>query len=362
MSTFETDKSSVGLEGDLARFRPEEILQFIGTSEKTGILVIDAKPIELQFSFVDGRIASTRASERGEADISGQIFVRAGIISPSDLEYALDIQRQTLKRLGAILVELAMATWEQVAEALALQIKEDVLRLLRLSEGPFHFRTVPVEAEPNLAPVAVEHILLDCLRVMDEWPTISGDLPAFTAIPTWTDLGGEGAAGLAREELELYEQIDGHRTLREVIDRSRLGDLEGAKAIAQLIARGYVVVHDPDRRIVDFGARLKRAAGFALGATVLLALAALSTIPRIAGWEGSSATGRSLLPTALDQSRLEYSLETFKLVYGDYPQRLDQLATAGLYPEDGLSGALRNPSVYQVTEDAYALRLPRPNP
>lgn len=360
MPPYEKETDEIALEGDLRRFRPEEVLQFIGTSEKTGILEVRAKPMDLEVHFRDGRIVFSRAELRGTHDASGAIFVRTGVVTEENLAYALDLQKRSLKRLGTILVELGYATPTQVGDVLRLQVQEDALKLLKLSEGPFTFRTVAVSEEPYLPPIPVEQMLLDCLRLLDEWPTIAGDLPSFDAVPKLTDQTGEllahGADNpLERGEMILYELIDGARTLREVIDRSRLGDLEGAKAITALISRGYVVVEQRRGSFSVPGTFLNRAWGFVV-ATALLGILVGGT------WLlGGAPHATPTLPTPgmtlppLDRARVEDALEAYRLAYGHYPDRIVQLVEDGLLPLSALPEPLRYAGAYVREGDDYRL-------
>lgn len=359
MAPFEKENAGIALEGDLKRIRPEEILQFIGVSEKTGVLSVEAKEVEIEVHFRMGRIVASKAQPRGAADISGQIFVRTGVLDEENLAYALDVQRRSLKRLGTILVELGYATNEQVGEVLSLQVHEDVLKFMKLAEGPFRFRAVAVEEERFTPPVPVEQVLLDCLRVNDEWRTLAGEVPPFSAVPKITDASGElftnpDAEPLSRGETVLYDLIDGSRTLRQVVDLSRLGDLEGAKAVTRLIARGYVVVQEPARHFALLRGFLGRAAGPVLALALLTGLlGAAYAVQRVARWSQGGAAG--LAPaeiSALNAARVENCLEIFRLVHGVYPDGLDAIVESGCAARGETPETLR----YAREGDGYTLR------
>jgi len=357
----ENDKTEVALEGDLKRFRPEEVLQFLGTGEKMGVLTVDAKVMELEIGFRDGRIVYTRATPRGDMDYAGRIFVRAGIVDEQALAYALEVQRRSLKRLGTILVELGYAKPAEVTRVLGVQMHEDLLKFLKLPEGPFHFRTMLVETEPYADPVPVEHALLECLRVLDEWPTIAGDLPSFTAIPRLTDrsadrFAGDDADPLSRGEQVVFDLIDGERTLGEVIECSMLGELEGAKAVTSLISRGYVVVEDARFSFALPTGLAGRAIATAT-ATALIALVLAGSFalrPLTSGAPSIYDNGAAVL-TPLARTRVENALEVYRLVHGVYPRSLTQLVDRGVMPESAFPEALRRVSAYERTDGGYRL-------
>jgi len=51
----------------------------------------------------------------------GDILIEKGVISQADLQYALNIQKETKKPIGEILVDLGLCTWQQITKALAEQ-------------------------------------------------------------------------------------------------------------------------------------------------------------------------------------------------------------------------------------------------
>ncbi|WP_073071715.1 GspE/PulE family protein [Thermosipho atlanticus] len=51
----------------------------------------------------------------------GDILIEKGIISQTDLQYALSIQKETKRPIGEILVDLGLCTWYQITKALAEQ-------------------------------------------------------------------------------------------------------------------------------------------------------------------------------------------------------------------------------------------------
>jgi len=356
------DRTPRGLEGDLERFRPDEVLQFISTGEKTGVLSVTARDIQLQISFKGGHIVGTRCRRRQGENLSGQLFVRMGVLSPAQLDYALEEQRRSLRYLGVVLQDLGYATREQIEEVLSVQAQEDILRFLRLTEGPFNFHPTDVHTEPGRVPIHVEHLLLDCLRVLDE---SSGDLPAMGAVPELNcDVDrlvvSPEADTLSRQEKTVLQLIDGQRNVREILDDSRLGDMVGAQVLSALCARGYAKLPEKaERKRLRFRFSPTEDFRHALGLIAIAAMLVAALGARISG----DPRGVAPFPTeevrALDLARVEYALEAFRLVYGRYPSELRQLVDASLLPEEALPPRLLLAGAYRAGEDEYTLRAPQ---
>ena len=94
----------MALQGTLKDFGIADILQLIGQQQKTGTLHLQSKEQEVHVTFRDGSIVRAESSTRRKKELIGNMLVRAELISESQLESALEIQRRTLKRLGDVLV------------------------------------------------------------------------------------------------------------------------------------------------------------------------------------------------------------------------------------------------------------------
>src|SRR3990167_9508237 len=82
----------------------------------------------------------------------GEMLVEAGVITSLDLKVALESQRQVPAPLGVTLVDLGIATEEQVLPILALQLNRIDVRLSVKNEEP----TSVVEALDQVLLAAVE--------------------------------------------------------------------------------------------------------------------------------------------------------------------------------------------------------------
>ena len=100
----------MALQGSLADFGIAEILQLIGSQQKTGILHVTggSGAEEVMISFSSGRIIRTDVNGRHKRDLLGTMMVAAGAISKDQLAVALKSQKKSLKRLGDVLVERAL--------------------------------------------------------------------------------------------------------------------------------------------------------------------------------------------------------------------------------------------------------------
>jgi hypothetical protein len=89
--------------------------------------------------------------------------------------------------------------------------------------------------------MSTTNYVMEATRRIDEWARIQTRVPADDAV---LDLAEEVTASTALtfEEEQVLSQINGHRDLQEVISRAKVGEMEGKKAVASLVAAGMVRV------------------------------------------------------------------------------------------------------------------------
>jgi hypothetical protein len=121
----------MALEGTLSDFGIAEILQLIGTQQKTGILFVEGHgdTEEVQVWFRGGKVIRVEAARRDKRDLVGGMMAAAMVISRDQLSAALEVQKKTLQRVGDILVEQGVVTSELLQEFTDLQTRETLYHL-----------------------------------------------------------------------------------------------------------------------------------------------------------------------------------------------------------------------------------------
>ena len=167
----------MGLTGNLKTVSFPDILQLLATGKKTGTLQISTNSRQKEIVFEDGNIifaSSINASE----DLLGNLLLKRGKISKSDLEQAIALHKQTGRQLGTTLVDMNLFEKDEVIECLKMQIEEIVYNLFSWPEGEFKFAE---NAMPKSMPMTVElstmSVIMEGTRRIDEWVEIEKVLP-----------------------------------------------------------------------------------------------------------------------------------------------------------------------------------------
>ena len=280
----------MALEGTLRDFSLADIFQLIGLQRKTGVLTLTGKDDTVSVTFLDGKVVGAdSASHRIETRL-GHVLMKSGMLTQEQLARALEIQKETLQRLGFILTHYQIISVESLKQALQLQILQIVYRLFRWKDGEYHFSqetTIEYDRE-NVVPISAESILMEGARMIDEWPIIEKRIrsaeqvfrkkggsqeivvvggedvdevdfePAAAPAKKRKSGAGTDKIRISEEEKQVYDLLDGKRTVSDIIEMSRLSEFDTSKSLYELLTRdlieevrGQAAVGAPEQARVD---------------------------------------------------------------------------------------------------------------
>jgi len=385
----------MALEGTIKDFGLPDIFQLIGLQRKTGSLTLsDDKGSEtVTVAFENGMVVMADSSAGRLEDRLGNVLVKQGKISRDRLEEALATQKQTLQRLGHILTTSGAITTKDLREALQVQVSQIVFRVFRWRDGRYQFTpadTVDYDRE-NFAPMSADFILMEGIRMVDEWPIIEKKIPSFDIVfkpvvdPSLIEVGaggsddsggsgrrsatagGSGRIRLTPEEDRVFRKVDGVRTVQAIIDGTGAGEFEVCRTLFDFlnrnliatVGRGTVPVHVGRESMEPSSA----VPGYAVGALVAaLALAGLfvhleepfalvSRPPTL--HQAWTAVGEGETWSRL--YRIDKAIRAFQATHGAPPQALDELVQAGILDPRALLDPGRRPIHYERSPTGYLL-------
>jgi hypothetical protein len=360
----------MGLEGSLSDFRITEIIQLIGQQFKTGVLHVESGRRGVEVFFLDGLIIHVTADYRARRDLFGEILVKAKKISQEDLEKVLKLQDETLEYTGEIMVELKLLTEEEIVRVISTQVYETIYDLLTWKEGEFRFEPRGVESYKKISiALSPEHVLLNVLRMMDEWPSIEAKISSLYVVFRKVKPLPRDQKEFSPEQQLVYELANGEQTLEEIIDRSLIGRFNACEAMVELWNQGYVEresVRKPGLTKI-MGARVGLASLtsattlfpylMTLFVGVVLVLFLKPTV------FSEIRVGQSNLPLPeilLGQTaseRIRKALTVYYLENGEYPESLQGLVNLGLLDPSGLLTPEGSPFQYKRMEKGgYSLK------
>jgi tetratricopeptide (TPR) repeat protein len=230
----------MAIKGSLKEASLPDVLQLLSMGQKTGCLSVADRNNFGYVYFDHGFI--TYASIVNRRDRLGDILVKGGLITPEQLQAA--IERQTHerdKRLGELLVDMEAISRPDLERYMRVQIEEAVYYLFTWMAGSFSFEPdVQPEEQDFLVRITPESLLLEGARRVDEWSLIEKKIPSFDLIFV-VDRSRLAASGvsLTAEQQRLLPLLDGRRDVASLIDDSGLLEFDVGKALYGLITAGF---------------------------------------------------------------------------------------------------------------------------
>jgi hypothetical protein len=242
----------MAIEGPLKELGLHDVFQLLDLSRKTGVLRVTSPLRRNQGTVYFDHGAIVGAEVRSNPHPLGEMLVRTGRLTETELAMARDLQtRGDPRRLGEILVATGAFTQRELERQVRLQVEEVVFEVVSWREGYFSFAEGPLAGLRTEADVRIptEAVLMEGARRIDEWSRIERQVPHLGVVPALApaDPDLQGALDLLPTEWELLALIDGERDLRLIAAALGRSEFEVAKIVFGLQASGVVTLHDPLR-------------------------------------------------------------------------------------------------------------------
>ncbi|OGW26211.1 MAG: hypothetical protein A2X59_01865 [Nitrospirae bacterium GWC2_42_7] len=334
----------MALEGSLKDFGLADILQLICFQRKTGILVLEGRMDKVRMLFLEGNIVSAESKRRIEDNRIGKILLKKGIIKEEDLQAVLEEQRTTGNKLGNILINRDLVKKEIIKEILKNQITETVIQVFGWKEGTYEFTAQGVPPDKEfLISLDTQHLLMEGLRIVDEWSQIKGKL----TLDTVFIIKNESTFNLTDDEKEIFSCVDGENDVSTIIDISGLDNFQVSKTLLSLMEKGAIEAADEVPLVVreDTVAPKKELPSF-LGylPVVVIIISILLSFAIVLSQD------RSIIKEFRASGMIEdlrFLIETYKFEHSEYPENLGLISNK--------KDPWKRPFIYRIKDDSFYL-------
>jgi hypothetical protein len=407
----------VALRGTLGDFSLADILQLIGLQRKTGVLLLQRGEEQVRVGFENGRVVAAETSLRPPEGRIGQYLLRSGKLTEQRLEAALREQKETLQRLGHLLVEKRWVDRETIRQILTLQVSETVYDLFRWRDGEYDFQPGVTSAWDRefVEPIACDTLLMQGAQMVDEWPLIERYIPSaavvlrpareaarflatgseaqegkgtvyeqdldFGFIPADPLQEGEGGLRLGERERIVLRWVDGQRTAGEIAELAGLGSFESFKTLAHLVELKLLetVASEAVAPVSTAPALMRSALAARVAAVVVAALAVLGALAAGQALVRAFLPGSRALPlpataassawiartaglddvrraeSAVRMARVERGVHVYYLDTSNWPRTLDEVVERGFLPRSLARDPWGRPYLYEVLPDSFRI-------
>lgn len=232
----------MGFSGDLADLPLQDILHVLSRHGKSGQLTLRTESHDISLIFDRGNAVSVTTSD-GSLRI-GHVLVKQGYVTEEQIEQALGLQsvNPTSARLGDLLVDVGYVTREQIQSAVNAQLEASIFRILMQTGGTFTFSpSDEVSSEPIASGVSIDAMLLNALRLADEWQSVNNGDQEIELTDTMIDASEIDKLDQAERTL-VMAILNGASTIDMIALRSGLSASDFDGALDGLRRRGLIGV------------------------------------------------------------------------------------------------------------------------
>jgi hypothetical protein len=204
----------MGIRGTLKTMSVSDLLQFLAAGRKTGTLKIGRGSIVKQIYLEGGLIVGSSSNDPRE--YLGQMLLHYAKIEETQLQNAMEIQRQSGGKLGVILASRGFVSQQDVAEVLRTRTLEIIYDLFIWEQADFEFfDSEPPPEDLIRIQVEVTAVIMDGIYRIDEWTRYRSLIPSdrifFELIPGWTQ-----SLNASQETRQILFHVEKRMTAAEI--------------------------------------------------------------------------------------------------------------------------------------------------
>jgi len=334
------------LEGSITEFGLADILQLIYYQRKTGVLTVRGKYDTIKVTFFEGNILDVTSTRRPEDKRLGQILLKKKKITPEQLQHLLQKQKATGKRIGQLLMEEAIVSKEEIEQIIIQQIIDQMVVMFSWKEGYYVFkaqRVTPREDELHVL-VDTQHVLMEGLRIVDEWSVVEGIISPNTVFKKKADV----EPVLNELQQKLWEQIDGETDVATIVDALGEEDLAVSKALLEMLEKGYIEPVEESEEEVEAEQKKSFQSKINVERIMMLAFAVVFVLILGIGFFRVSVRISDFMKILMAKSQIDRLTHMVELYYKDN----------GFYPESISSKWVDpwgHPIIYRLTDRGYRI-------
>lgn len=235
----------MALVGTLKGFGVTDIFQLISQQMKTGNLILASPKKKISILFQEGIIKGV-TNDKWTTDPRAKVLLNSGFIGEKQHKAALDSQKKGHAKWEDILISQGKLEKNLLDKATNIVIRELFLDIFQWGQGTYRFEQEDSDTEAILScHIETENLILDTLRIIDEWPIIRQKIPPLDYCPVVIMPITEEIAkkyALSDNDAHIFDLIDSKKTVETIIKESLEASFDALSAFAKLIDASLIEV------------------------------------------------------------------------------------------------------------------------
>jgi hypothetical protein len=231
----------MSLTGDLSTMPLPDLLQWLSSAAKTGMLQVERNKLTRWIQFEDGHVAGCSSDDPPQR--LGQFLLSRELITAEQLREALAAQEGSGKHLGLTLVELGYLAPDNLSAHLEAKAEETIYSIFDWDDGIFRF---DAELKPNkdifAVRLAIPDILLRGMQRFDDMRRIREVFSDSSVVLRYTSKPPGPEIFEKRMARTMYAAIDGSRCIAEILLHVHGSEYIVNKFLFELHRNGYIEI------------------------------------------------------------------------------------------------------------------------
>jgi hypothetical protein len=229
------------LESSFDVMEQPDLLQWLQSAKKTGVLRVASGATMRRIYFKDGNIIACSSNE--PRLLLGQFMLANGRLEEATLQEFMKLQERSGTNLGRLLVDAGRISEEELQFMLTAKAEEVLFGILEQEQGNFRFEDDQhPPADSMSVDLNVQTVLMEGVRRLDELGRIRKRFRSRHVVLHKTEKEPDRPTIASHMGRKLYESIDGKRTLAEIILLCRTSEYLAGYFLLRLADRGLIRV------------------------------------------------------------------------------------------------------------------------
>ncbi len=228
-------------EGVLSNITFPSLVYSILRRADTGVLRVQEHGVEKSLYIRDGR--PVFAGSTDPEDRLGVLYLKRGRLSLAGLLTAEEKARTQKKRLGTVLVEMALIGPEDLVEGVLDQVRRIILSLFQWTQGRYKYTPGPLPTEEVITlKLDADRTLLEGVRGIERWERVweaVGPLDARYEIIKESDERVR-ALGLSPEDAAVLSHLNRPASLQDLCGLGKMSDFDLCRLLWALKTLGLI--------------------------------------------------------------------------------------------------------------------------
>jgi hypothetical protein len=232
----------IPIKGNIRTISLPKILTYLHRNRKTGVLMITAPVFTKKIYLMKGD--AIFASSTHEDDRLGEMLVKAGKITMKQYDRSVELLKKTGKRQGSILLELGYLTPKKLFWAVKYQVREIIYSLFQLEDAEYVFEEgdIPLQEAITLK-MSMGNLVYEGVKKIDNWTKIRKEMPTTETV---LRLSSDPVklfqdVELSSQDKKILSMVNGTKTIKELINSSRISSFEAMKTLYALWSIGIIL-------------------------------------------------------------------------------------------------------------------------